>query len=239
MQVQGHPVRLTVNARCRRISLRLDVTRREVVATAPSLRALPDAVSFAQSRADWIATKLSALPAPVSLQPGAMIEVYGQPCRLDRAAMRMRPVLKPATAEEPARLIAYGENLAFSRAVVRALRSEAMLRLTARTEVHCSALGAATPAIALQDARSRWGSCRAAGPWGVATIRYNWRLVMAPPEVLDYVVAHECAHLIRADHGPQFWAVVHKLYGDVRPARAWLKDQGAKLHAVGLAASSD
>ena len=234
VQVCGHPVRLAVNPRARRISLRLDVVRREAVATAPSPRALPQAVAFAEARTDWIAAKLGALPQTVSLHPGALIEVAGHPCRLERAAMRVRPTLKPSTLDEPARLLASGEGPAFSRAVVRGLRTEALVRLTTRTEVHCSFIGHPTPAIALQDARSRWGSCQAATPGRAAVIRYNWRLVLAPPDVLDYVAAHECAHLIEGNHGPRFWALVQGLYGDPIVARAWLKRHGASLHAVGV-----
>jgi len=69
----------------------------------------------------------------------------------------------------------------------------------------------------------------------VGRIRYSWRLLLSPPTVLDYVCAHECAHLIEANHSPRFWAVVHGLIGDERPHRAWLRTHGARLHAVGRA----
>ncbi len=232
VQIDGCPVRLAVNRRARRISLRLDVARREAVATAPSLQALPQALAFAHVRAEWISARLTALPQPVNLAPGMMIHVAGRPCRLERAAMRVRPTLKPPTMDEPARLLASGEGAAFSRAVVRGLRAEALARLTARTQVHCSSIGRPTPTIALQDARSRWGSCQAAGDARPAVIRYNWRLILAPANVLDYVVAHECAHLVEGNHGPRFWALVRRLYGDPAAARAWLKQHGASLHAV-------
>ncbi len=233
MQVQGGPVRLAVNPRARRISLRLDVARREVVATAPSPGALRDAITFAHSRSAWIAERLQALPQAVVLQPGALIEVAGAPCRLERAAMRMRPALKPATAGEPARLIVSGDGPAFSRGAIRGLRDEALSRLTEHTLTHCSVLDQPAPRIALQDARSCWGSCRKAAPGASATIRYNWRLVLAPTEVLDYVAAHECAHLIEANHGRGFWSLVERLYGDPASARAWLKAHGARLLAMG------
>ena len=238
VEVDGAPVRLAVNARARRVSLRLDVARREVVATAPSLRQLEDALAFARSRRAWIAERLGALPEPVSFVPGAMIEVAGKPCRLERAAMRISPRLKPATSDESARLIASGEGVAFSRAVVRGLRAEALSRLEARTAHHCAKLGEPVPPVTLQDARSRWGSCRKAQGGVGASIRYNWRLVLSPPEVLDYVVAHECAHLVEANHGPRFWVVVRRLYGDPSKARAWLKTHGARLHAAGQTSSS-
>ena len=234
VQVGGSPVRLKVNSRARRISLRLDVARREVVAIAPNARSLADAVAFAHGRAAWIAERLSALPETIRLHPGAVIELGGRPCRLERAALRIRPVLKPATANEPMRLIASGEGVAFTRAVVRGLQAEALSRLTNRTNVHCAALERQNPLIALQDARSRWGSCRPASPNGPAIIRYNWRLVIAPAEVLDYVAAHECAHLVEPGHGAAFWATVRRLYGDPSAARTWLRVQGAQLSAIDL-----
>jgi predicted metal-dependent hydrolase len=233
VEVAGCPVRLRVNPRARRISLRLDPARREVVLTAPSLRRLPDALAFAESRRDWIIERLAELPAPLAFTPGALIEVAGRPCRLEQAAMRVRASYRPETAVEPARLIASGEGDAFARAVERGLRTEALARLSARTAVHCAALGEAAPEVRLQDARSRWGSCRKAGAERPASIRYNWRLILAPADVLDYVAAHECAHLLEANHGPRFWALVRRLHPASAPARAWLKTHGARLHAAG------
>lgn len=235
VQVDGCPVRLRVNPRARRVSLRLDPARREVALTAPSLRRLPDALAFAQGRSRWIAERLGELPPPVVFAPGVLIEVGGRPCRLERAAMRIRPTLRPETAREPARLLASGEGEGFARAVERGLRAEALSRLTLRTAAHCSALGQPAPEVRLQDARSRWGSCRKAGAGRAASIRYNWRLVLAPAEVLDYVAAHECAHLLEANHGPRFWAIVRRLYPDPAPEQAWLKAHGARLHAMGAA----
>jgi predicted metal-dependent hydrolase len=233
VDVGGWPVRLRVNPRARRISLRLDPARREVALTAPNLRRLPEAIGFAEARRGWIAARLSELPAARPLAPGATIEVLGRPCRLERAAMRIRPSFRPETAEEPARLLASGEGASFARAVERGLRALALAELTAATARYCLRLGEPAPPVALQDARSRWGSCRPAGAGRPAAIRYNWRLVLAPPAALDYVAAHECAHLVHPDHGAAFWALVRSLYGDPVPAQAWLRREGARLHAVG------
>ena len=233
IEVDGRPVRLTVNGRARRISLRLDPTKGEVLAVAPSLKRLAEATAFAQTRSAWIAAHLDSLPARVGFAPGARVEVCGEDYVLERAAMRIKPRLIAPVGDEPGRLLAYGEGEAFARAVERGLRAEALDRLGARTAHHCAALGARVPALGLQDARSRWGSCRQAHGGEPARIRYNWRLVLSPPEVLDYVAAHECAHLIESNHGPRFWAVVHDLYGDPAMARRWLRVNGAALHAVG------
>jgi predicted metal-dependent hydrolase len=226
-------VRLKVNARARRVSLRIDARTGEAVATAPSARRLPDALRFAESRADWIARHVAALPPAVAFAPGVQIVVEGAPCRLERSAMRIKPRLIPATATEPARLIASGEGEAYARAVTRALKAAALERVAARTAHYAAALACPLPEITVMDARMRWGSCRQAGGRDPARIRYNWRLILAPAWILDYVAAHEAAHLIEANHSPAYWDVVRRIFGDHRPARAWLRTHGATLHAMG------
>ncbi len=108
------------------------------------------------------------------------------------------------------------------------LRALAQARLTAASDRHAAALGRCYTAMALRDTRSRWGSCTDRG-----RLMYSWRLAMAPPEVLDYVAAHEVAHLVHADHSPAYWAVVRAVFGDPKPHRAWLRTHGAALHAAG------
>ena len=233
IDIEGRPVRLRVDGRARRVSLRVDVAQRQVVATAPTPRRLVEAVAFARSRTAWIVQKLDALPQGEAFSPGQMLQLQGQACRLERAAMRIKPRLVPATPEEPMRLIASGDGEAYAAAVLRALKTEALRQLTERTVVHAAALQRPLPSVAVTDAKARWGSCVPADKTGPGRIRYSWRLLMAPPEVLDYVAAHECAHLIEANHSDRFWAVVHRLYGDHTRARAWLKAHGARLHAVG------
>lgn len=82
--------------------------------------------------------------------------------------------------------------------------------------------------ITLRDTRSRWGSCTARG-----TLNFSWRLILAPSFVLDYLAAHEVAHLVHLDHSPAFWAVVRRLFSDIETAEAWLKQHGASLHRYG------
>jgi predicted metal-dependent hydrolase len=238
IEVGGAPVRLRVNHNARRISVRIDARRREAVATAPSARRLADAMTFAQSRAGWIAAHLAALPLPQTFAPGAVIEVDGAPLRLERAAMRMTARLAPATGDEPARLLASGDGAAYARAVVRLLKREALRRLTERTAAYASILGQPMPEVTVMDAKMRWGSCRKAQGGEPGRIRYNWRLILAPSWVLDYVAAHEAAHLIEANHSPAYWAIVKRIFGDHRPARAWLRAHGAALHAMGVEAPS-
>ena len=231
LEVAGAVVRLKVNGRARRVSLRLDRTRREIVATAPSARGLAEAAAFARDRAGWITARLAELPVAIHLGPGELIEVFGQPVRLDTATGRARWI-EPEDGSTP-RICAMGEGEGYARAVMLVIRKRAAEVLTRRTAHYAAQLDAPMPKVSLTDAKSRWGSCKP-GPRGTAgVIRYSWRLALAPFAVADYVVAHECAHLRELNHGPRFWAHVRDLVGDERPHRAWLRAEGARLHAFG------
>ena len=231
LDVAGAAVRLKVNRRARRVSLRLDRTRREIVATAPSLRRLPEAAAFARERAGWIAERLAELPAAAPLAPGALIEVFGRPVRLEAGSGRARWI-EPLDGSTP-RIAAMGEGEGFGRAVVLVIRKRALEVLTERTRHYALRLGAPMPKVSVADAKSRWGSCRPGLRGAPGVIRYSWRLALAPFEVADYVAAHECAHLLELNHGPRFWAHVRDLVGDERRYRAWLRAEGARLHAFG------
>lgn len=230
LEVAGAAVRLRVDGRARRVSLRLDAGAREVVATAPTARRLAEAVAFANKKADWIAGQIFNLPRAANIAPGQTIEVLGREVLLVEGPGRGRL--------EAERLVApAGER--FAPTVLRLLKAEAKRVLQERTEHYADALGQPRPVVSVADAQSRWGSCRQPrqrGPHAgieVGRIRYSWRLVLAPFEVLDYVVAHECAHLIEANHGPNFWAIVHDQVGDERRWRAWLRANATRLHGFG------
>jgi predicted metal-dependent hydrolase len=229
--VAGAVVRLRVNRRARRVSLRLDRARREIVATAPNPRRLAEAAAFAHDRAAWIAERLAELPSAAPLAPGQLIEVFGRPVRLEQGSGRARWI-EPEDGSTP-RIVAMGEGEGFTRAVSLVIKRKALEVLTERTAFHCAQLGVAVPKVTVADAKSRWGSCRPATGRLPASIRYSWRLALAPYEVADYVAAHECAHLLELNHGPRFWAHVRTLVGDERRHRAWLRAEGARLHAFG------
>jgi predicted metal-dependent hydrolase len=113
------------------------------------------------------------------------------------------------------------------------LKKRALAVLSERTEVYAAMLGVEPPKVTVADAKGRWGSCRPAVRGAAASIRYSWRLALAPFEVADYVAAHECAHLLELNHGPRFWAHVQALVGEHKAHRAWLRAEGARLHAFG------
>jgi predicted metal-dependent hydrolase len=235
LEVAGTAVTLKVNQRARRVSLRLDRTRREIVATAPSQRRLPEAAAFARERAGWIADRIAELPDATPIHPGMSLTVFGEPVRLEAGSGRAKWL--PAAAGEPARITAMAPDDAgdegYARAVILMLKKRAAAVLGERTEVYAAMLGAPAPKVTVADARGRWGSCRPGLRGQPASIRYSWRLALAPFEVADYVAAHECAHLMELNHGPRFWAHVRALVGDVKPHRDWLRAEGARLHAFG------
>ncbi|MBO9707279.1 MAG: M48 family metallopeptidase [Caulobacter sp.] len=223
LEIGGWPVRLRVDGRARRVSLRVDRAKSEIVALAPTPRRLNEAVAFAQEKSRWIADQLAALPGRQVIAPGGTLRLLGKPYRLEVGAGR--PRMTDETLVAP-------EDSAWGLRIIRLAKREALSRLTERTAHHAGALQRPTPSVAVADPKARWGSCRPARPGHPAAIRYSWRLVLAPFEVADYVVAHECAHLIEANHGPRFWALCEQLVGDPAPHRAWLRAHAAELHAI-------
>ncbi|MBD3835766.1 SprT family zinc-dependent metalloprotease [Brevundimonas sp.] len=221
----GPVLRLSVNPRARRLSVRIDARAGEAVVIAPSERGLAQAVAFARSKGVWISERLAVRPQSRPLEPGQVISLKGRPVRLEATAGAGAARL----VEDGTVIRSGGEGEAYARRVENLLKRLARDVLVERTEHHLRALGQRPVRVSIADTRSRWGSC---SPHN-RTIRYSWRVVMAPPPVIDYLAAHEVGHLIHADHSPAYWAVVERLVGDHRPLRRWLRDHGAALHAVG------
>ena len=218
-------VRFEVNPRAKRLILRLDQTAREAVAVAPSKRLLKEAEAFARTRADWIAARLASVPVTSPLTEGATIPLRGQPCRITAEGSGRLARLVEGT---PMTLALPGDPDTLAARALRYLKKAARSDLTRAVERYAPQLGVTPGRISVKDTRSRWGSCSAAG-----NLSFSWRLILAEPFVLDYVAAHEVAHLVEMNHSPAFWRQVETLYPDWKRASAWLKTHGQKLHAVG------
>ncbi len=210
------------SARARRFSLRVSRADGAVVLTLPNRAPMAEARAFAVSQTEWLRAALARLPVARHPAFGATFPFEGVELRLEAAAVRAprpepgRLLLPPGEERLPARLEAF-------------LKHCARIRLQAATERHAAALGRPFRRITLRDTRSRWGSCAVDG-----SLSYSWRLIMAPPEVLDYVAAHEVAHLAEMNHSPAFWAVVARLCPGYAAPRAWLKRHGGALQAIRL-----
>ena len=221
----GPSLRLSVNPRARRLSVRIDARAGEAVVIAPSERALTQAVAFARTKGVWISERLAVQPKGRPLEPGQVISLRGRPVRLEATSGAGAARL----VEEGTVIRSGGEGEAYARRVENLLKREARQTLEERTQHHLRALGQKPVKVSIADTKSRWGSC---SPHN-RTIRYSWRVIMAPPPVIDYLAAHEVAHLVHADHSPAYWSVVEHLIGDHKPYRKWLRDYGGALHAVG------
>lgn len=220
-------VRLKRDRRARRLTLRIPVASEPPVLTVPA-RTRPEAVqAFLESHRGWLADRLADRPEPMPFREGAVVPVRGVDHLVVReAALRSRT--RFADADDGPQIIVGGAPEHVGRRVRDFLRAEATADLQAAVRRHADALGTRPTSIRVRDTVSRWGSCSADGG-----LSFSWRLVMAPPSVLDYLAAHEVAHLVEMNHSPAYWRVVDRLYPGHRVARAWLKREGARLHAFG------
>jgi predicted metal-dependent hydrolase len=221
------PVRVHIDKRARRVSVRIDAMAREAIATAPSPRYALDAIGFATERVDWIADRLDALPPPVAFRPGAYIPLRGVIHRLRHAETGRTVRIDKSLGPTPIILIP-GPREAFRDKTRAFLRAAARIDFAERVATHAETLNVKPRSIAIKDMRSRWGSCSSEG-----RLNFTWRLVCAPPFALDYVAAHEVAHLREMNHSTRFWKQVEKCFPDWKDARTWLHERGSALHAIG------
>ena len=218
------PVTFLRSARARRASLRVDSARRRIVLTAPLRMARGTAVDFAQAQAGWIATRLKRLPDLKPFVDGTEIPLFGAPHRI-----RHRQDRRGTVWREGFEIHVAGRSEHLPRRLRDWLTAELKARLVPL--VHAKAVRVERPVkrITVRDSRSRWGSC---GP--DATLSFSWRLVFAPPEVLDYLVSHEVAHLVHLNHGPRFWALARTLCDvPIEGPQTWLKKNGEVLLQYG------
>ena len=217
-------VRFEINPKARRLILRLDERKREAVAVAPSKRKIGEAAEFARDRVEWIAEHLQALPEQVSLQDGAQFMLRGEPCEISLEGSGRVAKLEIGP---PLMLRVPGDSSTTGQRVERYLRKSAKSDLSDAVIRYCEQLGVEARRVTVKDTRSRWGSCTSDG-----RLAFSWRLIMAPNEVLEYVAAHECAHLLEMNHSPAFWAHVETCRPSWKAERAWLRKHGRDLHAV-------
>lgn len=228
VEVAGRELPVTVrrNPRARRLILRIDAASGLPVVTLPPRTALSQAEAFLGKHVGWLEARLGQAVRAAPFCRGALFPLRGSPCRIEHRGGRGLVRLDPAGEETL--LSVPGDVDHLPRRVADWLKREARRDLTAAVARHAERLGETPAGIRIGDARSRWGSCTSQG-----VLTFSWRLVLAPPHVLDYLAAHEVAHLAEMNHGPDFWATVARLDPHHRAARLWLKRNGAGLHAIG------
>ncbi len=227
LDIGGEPVPVTVRIqpRARRFILKVDPISGGIVLVVPHRTHAAKALRFARDHTTWIAAQRERRLDGVALQPGDLVPLRGETHEIIHAPDARRGVWLDE-ARQTVHVSGTPEHV--PRRVRDWLKRTAKQDLSARVAVHAEALGRRPKTISIRDTRSRWGSCTVGG-----VLNFSWRLILAPPFVLDYVAAHEVAHLAHHDHGPAFWRVVHTLFGDPAPASRWLKTHGLALHRYG------
>lgn len=224
----GIPLRIVLRRRptAQRMTLRVSNATGEVIMTLPMRTSLAAARTFATSHGGWIATRLARVPERVPFQPEARIPLRGVAHRIAQRSGRGGVV---AAIEAGEAVIGVAcEPAHVSRRIRDFLQREARQDLSAAVARHAGRLGVRPTRITVRDTRSRWGSCTSEG-----ALNFSWRLILAPPLVLDYLVAHEVAHLKEMNHSARFWAVARGLCSNVDEAERWLKRHGSELHRYG------
>lgn len=216
------PVEITLrrSARARRFSLRVSQLDGRVTLSLPPRARESEAMDFARSQEAWLRNALARLPQAVGVRPGSDLPVEGR-------LLRIEPGEGRAIRQIGDSLLVPGDPAQAGARVQAWLRARARDRLVAASDHYAAQLGRKVSRITLRDTRSRWGSCSAEG-----ALMFNWRLIMAPPPVLDYVAAHEVAHLVEMNHSDRFWAVVERLFPGWQAERRWLRSEGHALHAI-------
>ena len=209
--------------RARRIQIRVAPVGGAVELVLPPGATRADGLAFLKAKEDWIAERTANALSRVPFADGAAFPFL-------RGALKIRCTASPhpGTRREGSTLLVAGRPEDVPQAVERWLRRAARAEIEPLVHEKAARLGKPYGRITLRDTVSRWGSCSGSGNLG-----FSWRLVMAPPEVLDYVVAHEVAHLAEHNHGTRFWAHVGRLCENAERSRKWLRRHGAALHRYG------
>lgn len=221
MTLPGNPgitLKLRKNPRARRMTLRISRVDGAVTLTVPRGVSDREALAFAAEKQDWVLGHLSKQEAQALVAPGQTLSVAGSDFHLQMGAgKRLRVIGNVIELPQP---IETGR-----RHLLAWLKEQARAELTRASDHYAVKLGRGYSRLTLRDTRSRWGSCSSAG-----ALMYSWRLILAPRAVLNYVAAHEVAHLQEMNHSADFWRVVDALYGPHKEARAWLRHEGPNLH---------
>jgi len=226
LRIEGEPVPviLKTNPRARRLIVKVHPSTGEVSVVAPSRAAMVEALDFARAESEWIKKRLAHVPAPVTLGLGKRILFRGEEHVIRFGEGGTRPVwIERGGDERVIRVAGRAEHAA--RRLRDFLKREARRILDARVTHYAGMIGVKPKRIIVRDTASRWGSCSSG-----RLLSFSWRLVLAPPFVLDYVVAHEVAHLREMNHSPRFWRLLESMAGNVEKPQAWLNANGPQLH---------
>ena len=227
LEVNGRnlPLAIRENSRATRITLRIEPGGQSLRLTVPPGLPEGEINSFLTRHHGWLMTKLARLPADAEIANNAMIPIRGINHRILLTG-KLRGLAETGIDNGQPALFVSGTPEHTARRVADYLKREAKRDLEAAVAVHAANLGRSVRSIAYKDTKSRWGSCSSEG-----NLSFSWRIAMAPPYVIDYLAAHEVAHLKEMNHGPKFWAACRMLCPRTDEAKRWLKQHGSRLQA--------
>ena len=228
LDVAGRLMPLTIKQhdRATRITLRIEPGGRALKMTVPRGLAQREVNAFLDRHQGWLMTKLARFSQEAGLRAGGEILFRGIRHRIEHTGS-LRGVTEALTTDGRHVLKVSGMPEHLGRRIATFLKKEARADLERLARFHARSINASIRSISMKDTRSRWGSCSSEG-----NLSFSWRIVMAPPSVIDYLAAHEVAHLKEMNHGPHFWALCEKLCPNMEEAKRWLKRHGSLLHAI-------
>jgi predicted metal-dependent hydrolase len=226
---QFFSIKLRRHRRARRYTLRIHPTDRAAILTMPPRGTIVEAREFAKMHGGWIAARLGRLPKAAPFQPGTVIPLRGVLHRIVHRSGERGTVWTETRDSGEKILCVAGDPDFTDRRVHDFLKRQARKDLHKAALEYAGELGVRVRRVSIRDQSSRWGSCTSAG-----SLSFSWRLILAPPFVLDYLAAHEVAHLVEMNHSARFWRVVAKVCPSVDRAKSWLDTHGNDLHRYGI-----
>ena len=209
--------------KARRLSVSVDARTGRPHLVIPFRVTYAEADQFLQLESKWLLNKLKELPPKIPFENGASVPLLGHKC-----CIKHLPLLPPEVSHEGHELVVGGKNDEIKHRITEWLKNLARQKLTELASQKIQATEHRSPVVNVRDPTTRWGSCSKNG-----RLSFSWRLILAPPSVMDYVVAHEVAHLSEFHHGPNFWLLVKKLCPGYRRSKHWLTRHGATLLRYG------
>lgn len=222
LEVGEHKVPLVIKRHksAKRICLRYNPSVHAINLTLPRHTRLSDGINFITAKSAWLLSTLADIPSQKQLKPGVCIWIAGERYRLKHA-----PEIHGAYELRDGMLMISGAREHFPRRVEDALKKIAKQKISAMALRMSGRIGKRINRISVRDTRSRWGSCSSTG-----NLSFSWRLIFAPREVLEYVVAHEVAHLRVMNHSARFWQMVETICPRYEVAKEWLRLHGKELY---------
>lgn len=220
-------VAIAENARATRLTLRIAAGGQSLKVTVPPGTPPRETARFIERHRGWVEERLKKYPDMPQVRPGVKIPLRGVPHLIVHEPGR--GTVSVLMADSGPQLVVHGDRVHLARRLSDFLKREAKRDIEVLVARHAAGAGRKAKSVRFKDTSSRWGSCTSDG-----SLNFSWRIMMAPPAVINYLVAHECAHLKEMNHGPKFWKLCRELCPDTDRCRAWLKRNGSALQAIGF-----